>query len=87
MLLQADILICGRANRRASGVVLEAKLDKGRGSVATALVQQGTLRVGDPYRRQFSGKVRAMLSDEGICYRGIAGNAVEILDCRRAAGW
>src|SRR5690606_104648 len=52
--------------RRASGVVLEAKLDKGRGAVATALVQQGTLRVGDPFIvGQFSGKVRAMFSDRG----------------------
>jgi len=47
-------------------VVLEAKLDKGRGAVATALVQQGTLRVGDPFIvGKFSGKVRAMFSDRG----------------------
>ena len=47
-------------------MVLEAKLDKGRGAVATALVQQGTLRVGDPFIvGQFSGKVRAMFSDRG----------------------
>jgi translation initiation factor IF-2 len=46
--------------------VLEAKLDKGRGAVATALVQQGTLRVGDPFIvGQFSGKIRAMFSDRG----------------------
>jgi translation initiation factor IF-2 len=52
--------------RRASGVVLEAKLDKGRGSVGTILVQQGTLRVGDPFIvGQFYGKVRAMFSDRG----------------------
>ncbi len=52
--------------RRASGVVLEAKLDKGRGSVATVLVQQGTLRVGDPFIvGQYYGKVRAMFSDRG----------------------
>jgi translation initiation factor IF-2 len=52
--------------RRASGVVLEAKLDKGRGAVATVLVQQGTLRVGDPFIvGHFYGKVRAMFSDRG----------------------
>ena len=46
--------------------MLEAKLDKGRGAVATALVQQGTLRVGDPFIvGQFYGKVRAMFSDRG----------------------
>ena len=67
VLLQADILaLKASPTRRASGVVLEAKLDKGRGAVATALVQQGTLRVGDPFIvGQFSGKVRAMFSDIG----------------------
>jgi translation initiation factor IF-2 len=67
VLLQADILaLHASPTRRASGVVLEAKLDKGRGAVATALVQQGTLRVGDPFIvGQFSGKVRAMFSDRG----------------------
>jgi translation initiation factor IF-2 len=67
VLLQADILeLKASPTRRASGVVLEAKLDKGRGAVATALVQQGTLHVGDPFIvGQFSGKVRAMFSDRG----------------------
>ena len=67
VLLQADILeLKASPTRRASGVVLEAKLDKGRGAVATALVQQGTLRVGDPFIvGQYSGKVRAMFSDRG----------------------
>jgi len=67
VLLQADILdLRASPTRRASGVVLEAKLDKGRGAVATALVQQGTLRVGDPFIvGQFSGKIRAMFSDRG----------------------
>ncbi|MFM9903844.1 MAG: translation initiation factor IF-2 [Pyrinomonadaceae bacterium] len=67
VLLQADILdLKASPTRRASGVVLEAKLDKGRGAVATALVQQGTLRVGDPFIvGQFSGKIRAMFSDRG----------------------
>ncbi|HUR97820.1 MAG TPA: translation initiation factor IF-2 [Pyrinomonadaceae bacterium] len=67
VLLQADILdLKASPTRRASGVVLEAKLDKGRGSVATILVQQGTLHVGDPFiAGQFYGKVRAMFSDTG----------------------
>ncbi len=67
VLIQADILeLTASPTRRASGVVLEAKLDKGRGAVATALVQQGTMRVGDPFIvGQFSGKVRAMFSDHG----------------------
>lgn len=67
VLLSTDILnLKASPTRLASGVVLEAKLDKGRGSVATALVQQGTLRVGDPFIvGQFYGKVRAMFSDRG----------------------
>jgi translation initiation factor IF-2 len=67
VLLQADILeLRASPTRRASGVVLEAKLDKGRGAVATVLVQQGTLRKGDPFIvGQYAGKVRAMISDRG----------------------
>jgi len=67
VLLTSDILdLKASPTRRASGVVLEAKLDKGRGSVATVLVQQGTLRVGDPFIvGQFYGKVRAMFNDRG----------------------
>ena len=67
VLLQADLLeLKASPTRRASGVVLEAKLDKGRGSVATILVQQGTLHVGDPFiAGQFYGRVRAMFSDRG----------------------
>ncbi len=67
VLLQSDIMdLKASPTRRASGVVLEAKLDKGRGAVATVLVQQGTLRVGDPFIvGQYHGKVRAMFSDRG----------------------
>ncbi len=67
VLLSTDILdLKASPTRRASGVVLEAKLDKGRGSVATVLVQQGTLRVGDPFIvGQYYGKVRAMFGDRG----------------------
>ena len=67
VLLTSDILdLKASPTRRASGVVLEAKLDKGRGAVATMLVQQGTLRVGDPFIvGQYYGKVRAMFDDRG----------------------
>ncbi|HYO92820.1 MAG TPA: translation initiation factor IF-2, partial [Pyrinomonadaceae bacterium] len=67
ILLTADILdLKASPTRLASGVVLEAKLDRGRGSVATVLVQQGTLRVGDPFIvGQIFGKVRAMFDDRG----------------------
>ncbi|MBV9924185.1 MAG: translation initiation factor IF-2 [Acidobacteria bacterium] len=67
ILLTADILnLKASATRLASGVVLEAKLDRGRGAVATVLVQQGTLRVGDPFIvGQIFGKVRAMYDDRG----------------------
>ena len=53
-------------NRRAAGTVVEAQLDKGRGSVATLLVQNGTLRVGDPIVvGNTFGRVRAMVNDIG----------------------
>jgi len=54
------------ADRPATGVVLEAKLDRGRGPVATVLVQNGTLRAGDNFVvGNVYGKVRAMLDDRG----------------------
>ena len=54
-------------NRKARGIVIEAKLDKGKGSVATVLVQKGTLHVGDFIAAgACSGKVRAMINDKGI---------------------
>ena len=53
-------------NRRARGLVIEAELDKGKGPVATILVQKGTLRVGDFIAAgASSGKVRAMIDDKG----------------------
>jgi len=52
-------------NRKARGRVVEAKLDKGRGAVATVLIQEGTLKAGDHFVvGQFSGKVRALLNDK-----------------------
>src|SRR5712671_5684156 len=67
ILLTSDILnLRASTTRLASGVVLEAKLDRGRGAVATALVQQGTLHIGDPFIvGQIFGKVRAMFNDRG----------------------
>ena len=54
------------ANRKARGRVIEAQLHKGRGPVATVLIQEGTLQLGEYFVvGQFSGKVRAMLDDKG----------------------
>src|SRR5262249_30394281 len=67
IILTADLLeLKGNPDRLASGVVLEAKLDRGRGAVGTVLVQQGTLKVGDPFiAGQIFGRVRAMFDDRG----------------------
>ncbi len=82
VLLSTDILnLKASPTRRASGVVLEAKLDKGRGSVATVLVQQGTLHIGDPFIvGHFYGKVRAMFNDRGeIVQEAPPATPVEVL--------
>ncbi|MGI9076313.1 MAG: translation initiation factor IF-2 [Gemmatimonadaceae bacterium] len=67
LLLQAEILdLKANPNRRASGAVVEAQLDPGKGAVATVLVQNGTLRVGDDFIcGLFSGRVRALLDERG----------------------
>ena len=67
ILLTADVLeLKANPNRRARGLVIEAELDKGRGPVATILVQKGTLKVGDFVSAGAShGKVRAMIDDKG----------------------
>ncbi len=67
IVLTAEVLeLKANSNRRARGLVLEAQLDKGRGSVATVLVQKGTLRVGDSVAAGSAhGKVRAMMDDKG----------------------
>jgi translation initiation factor IF-2 len=65
--LQAEVLeLRANPNRAASGAVIEAKLDVGRGPVATVLVQNGTLRKGDIFvvGEQW-GKVRALINDKG----------------------
>src|SRR5579884_1807232 len=65
--LQAEILeLKANPDRAAEGTVIEAKLDKGRGPLATVLVERGTLRVGDVFvAGASSGKVRAMIDDHG----------------------
>ena len=67
ILLSSDILeLKANPNRPASGAVLEAKLDRGRGPVATVLVQDGTLRVGDNFiAGPVVGRVRALIDDRG----------------------
>ena len=67
IILTADILeLKANPNREARGLVLEARLDKGRGPVANVLVQKGTLHVGDFISAgASSGKVRAMVDDKG----------------------
>jgi len=65
--LQSEILeLKANPERAAEGTVIEAKLDKGRGPLATVLVQRGTLRVGDVFvAGASSGKVRALVDDHG----------------------
>ena len=67
VLLTAEVMeLKANPKRKARGLVIEAQLDKGRGAVATVLVQKGTLRVGDPIACGSSyGKVRAMIDDNG----------------------
>jgi len=67
ILLQAEILdLKANPDRRATGSVVEAQLDQGKGAVATILVQSGTLRVGDDFICGLhSGRVRALLDERG----------------------
>ncbi len=82
ILLTAEILeLKANPNRNARGLVIEAQLDKGRGPVATVLVQKGTLHVGDFISAGAShGKVRAMIDDKGRRVKeAIPSTPVEIL--------
>ena len=67
ILLQAEVLeLKADPHRQARGTVVEAKIERGRGPVATVLVQSGTLRGGDAYVvGTFSGRVRALINDRG----------------------
>ena len=79
VLLQSEMLdLKANPDRRAQGVVVEAELDRGRGTLATVLIQQGTLRVGDAFvAGQFSGRVRALLNERGARI-GDAGPSVPV---------
>ncbi|HEY1232318.1 MAG TPA: translation initiation factor IF-2 [Candidatus Binatia bacterium] len=68
LLLQADILeLTANPEKLARGTIVEAKLDRGRGAVATVLVQEGTLHGGDAFVcGVYYGKVRAMIDDHGL---------------------
>jgi translation initiation factor IF-2 len=67
ILLQAEMMeLKANPRRRALGVVIEAKLDRGKGVVCTLLIQKGTLHVGDPFvSGVYYGKVRAMFDERG----------------------
>ncbi len=82
ILLVAELQeLTANPRRAASGVVLEARLDKGRGAVATVLVQNGSLAVGDSFiAGTCQGKIRAMFNDRGKAVRKVGpSSAVEIL--------
>ncbi|MCB0704905.1 MAG: translation initiation factor IF-2 [Saprospiraceae bacterium] len=80
IIFAADLLeLKANPNRAALGAVLEASLDKGRGYVTKALVQTGTLEVGDPIvAGEYSGKVRAMFNERGVRLKK-AGPSVPVL--------
>ena len=67
ILLQAEIMeLKANPTKAAKGTIVEAKVDRGRGPIATVLVQEGTLRIGDSFVSKHNfGKVRAMLDDKG----------------------
>lgn len=67
VLLQADILeLQAVADKRANGVIVEAKLDKGRGAISTVIVTEGTLKIGDYVMSGiYSGRVKALKDDQG----------------------
>ncbi|TAF43698.1 MAG: translation initiation factor IF-2 [Sphingobacteriales bacterium] len=67
VLLEAELLeLKANPNKRAIGTVIEAQLDKGRGYVATVLIEAGTLRVGDPILAgSYSGRVKALYNENG----------------------
>jgi translation initiation factor IF-2 len=79
VLLQAELLdLRSNPNKRATGTVVEAQLDPGKGPVATVLVQSGTLNVGDDFIvGMYSGRVRAMLDERGKTVKS-AGPAIPV---------
>jgi translation initiation factor IF-2 len=79
ILLQAELLdLKSNPDKRATGTVVEAQLDAGKGPVATVLVQSGTLRVGDDFIvGMYSGRVRALLDERGKIVKA-AGPAIPV---------
>lgn len=67
ILVESEVLeLKANPNRLAKGVVIESRMEKGKGITATVLVQAGTLKIGDPFiAGQYSGKVRSMFNDAG----------------------
>lgn len=66
--LETEMLeLMANPDKRAKGTIVESKLDRGRGNIATVLVQEGRLQIGDPFiTGMFSGRVRAMLDERGL---------------------
>ncbi len=66
VLLESEMLeLKANSKKKAKGTVIESRLDKGKGVISTVLVQNGTLKVGDPFiAGQFSGRVRALLNEK-----------------------
>lgn len=87
ILLQAEILeLRANPNRPATGYVVESKLERGRGAVATALIQNGTLRIGDVFvAGAETGKVKALINDKGQnVTEALPGMPVEVLGLNAA---
>ncbi len=68
VMLEAEMLeLKANADKKAKGTVIESELDKGRGYVSTVLIQDGTLKIGDPLVAGcYSGKIKAMFNDRGV---------------------
>lgn len=87
ILLQSEVLeLKVNPDREAQGIVIESKLEKGRGPVATILIQKGTLRIGDIFvAGAESGKVRALIDDHGKnITEAVPGQPVEVLGLNAA---
>ncbi len=82
VLLEAEVLeLEAHPDNRAKGTIVEGQLDKGRGAVATILVQDGTLRVGDPFvTGMYGGRVRALMDESGKRLKEVGpGQPVQVL--------
>src|SRR5690606_34026386 len=82
VLLQAEVMELGyNPKKPSSGVIIESRLDRGRGPVATVLVQDGTLRPGDAVvSGTFHGKIRTMMDDKGRTVKQVgAGFPVQVV--------